>query len=479
MIPTSASSFRRGLLSSVLFTVSLSAWAQNLAVTTITDGSSGPIHSAGIAVDIAGNLYVASDQTIFKITPTGLVRSLAGGIQGTSDGIGANAHFNYPAGIAVGASGDVYVADRLNHTIRKVTPAGAVTTIAGVAGSPGFQDGPAATAKFWEPDAVAVDPVGNVYVAVSLNQAIREVSSAGIVSTVALTANGGNPQGIALDSSGDIFVSEGIRGAPPIGDFIIPVTGQNTIDKITPAGVVTTFAGAVGVMGFADGPGTSAVFGNPVGLTVDPSGNLYVADGFLNNSIRKITPAGVVTTIAGAVGSPRLLDGLGDQARFDLPVGVAVDASGDVFVADNSGIRRGVPIANTQSPVRLVNVSTRGTVGPAAPLIVGFVVEGTVSQTVLARAVGPSLAKLGVPNGLANPQLDLYGQAQVHIASSADGQNTTDTGSAASLVGAFPLPANGGDAAMVITLQPGAYTGVVTAPNGTSGIVLLEVYEVP
>ena len=150
-----------------------------------------------------------------------------------------------------------------------------------------------------------------------------------------------------------------------------------------------------------------------------------------------------------------------------------------MFISDGRTVRRGIPAINTQSPVRLINLSARSMVAPSSPLIGGFVIEGSCSQTVLARGVGPTLAQFGVSNPLQAPQLDIYAQGGVLVASSANGINTTNSASAAALVGAFPLPEISADAPLVITLKPGAYTAVVSSPNGASGTALVEVYEIP
>ncbi len=190
--------------------------------------------------------------------------------------------------MAVDGAGNVFVADTWNHTIRKITPTGVVTTLAGTAGSSGSADGTGATARFNEPFGVAVDGAGNVFVADTWNHTIR---------------------------------------------------------KITPTGVVTTLAGTAGfVEGSADGTGAAARFNEPYGVAVDGAGNVFVADTD-NNTIRKITPSGVVTTLAGTAGSSGSTDGTGAAARFYWPEGVAVDGAGNVFVADavNYTIRKITP----------------------------------------------------------------------------------------------------------------------------------------
>jgi streptogramin lyase len=393
---------------------------------------------------------------------------------GSSDGAGLSASFNGPYGIATDSAGNVYVSEQTNQTIRKITPAGVVTTIAGVAGSPGDTDGPAAQARFNVPVALAVDSAGNLYIADSGNRAIRKLSSAGVVSTLARMPNGGYPAGIALDGAGNLYVSEGPEPAG-LGGAV-----PNTIDVVPAGGAISTFAGQPAA-GTADGMGIAARFNQPRGLAVDASGNLYVADGG-NSTIREITPAGVVTTVAGMPGAPSGLpaDGAGSQARLIAPAAVAASANGNLYFTDATGVRRGILAANTQGPVRFVNVSARGTVADSSPLVAGFIVAGSACQTVLVRAVGPTLAQFGVANFLANPVLQVNGRSGQLIASSASGQNLDDLNNAARLVGAFPLAVtSNGDVGVVLTLPPGTYTASAAAPAGASGTVLLEVYEVP
>ncbi len=301
-----------------------------------------------VAADGLGNLYVADsdNNTIRKVTPAGAVTTLAGasGMTGTADGTGAAARFNAPAGIAVDASGNAYVADYGNNTIRKVTPAGAVTTLAGSPGNPGpsgdSSDGIGASAGFFHPGGLAVDASGNVFVADTGNATIRKVTAAGVVTTiagvvgVAGTKDGTgagalfvSPTGLAIDSGGNLYVAD---------------DAAKLIRKVSPAGVVTTLAGKPNVAGAADGVGASASFTDPLGLVVDASGNVYVADNG-NDTIRKVTPAGAVTTLAGSPNVAGDIDGTGAAAAFTEPYGVAVDGSGNLYVTDDTTIRKITP----------------------------------------------------------------------------------------------------------------------------------------
>ena len=259
--------------------------------------------------------------------------TLAGtaGASGSTDATGSAARFYYPLGVSVDTAGNVFVADQYNHTIRKVTSAGVVTTLAGTPGSFGSTDATGSAARFKYPHGVAVDTAGNVFVGDYLNHTIRKVTSAGVVTTLAGTAGSSgstdatgsaarfsSPAGVSVDSAGNVFVAD---------------NGNHTIRKVTSAGVVTTLAGTAGSFGSTDATGSAARFKNPEGVAVDTAGNVFVAER-INHTIRKVTSAGVVTTLAGTAGSGDLIDGTGSAARFAFPSGVAVDTAGNVFVAD-------------------------------------------------------------------------------------------------------------------------------------------------
>jgi len=241
-----------------------------------------------------------------------VVTTLAGnpGWVGSIDGTGSVARFNSPAGVAVNHEGTVYVADSGNHTIRTVTPDGVVTTLAGSPGLYGSTDGATNLARFYYPTGLAVDGAGNVYVADRNNHTIR---------------------------------------------------------KVTSAGVVTTIAGSAGWAGSADGVSTNARFNAPAGLALDSLGNLYVADSG-NHTLRKVTPAGMVTTIAGSAGIPGSSDGVSSAFQFNQPLGVAVNGDGILLVADTSNQRLAinvlvaqiVPIAVQAAPPSAATVTGPG-----------------------------------------------------------------------------------------------------------------------
>ncbi len=258
------------------------------------------------------------------------VSSLAGSIQGSQDGTGSSARFSGPLGVAADKSGTIYVADYYNHRIRKIVSSGAVTTLAG--SSAGYNNATGTAARFNYPASIAVDADGDIYVADRYNHRIRKVTPSGAVTLFAGSGTPGNvnatgaaaqfnnPMDLAFDSQGNLFVVER--------------EGQ-VVRKITPGGVVTTLAGST--QGYAEGTGTAAQFNNPVGLTVDRAGNVYVADEY-NQRIRKITPLGVVTTFAGT-GTIGDTDGAGTSAQFNYPRDVAVDSEGNLYVADNGSNR--------------------------------------------------------------------------------------------------------------------------------------------
>jgi sugar lactone lactonase YvrE len=345
-----------------------------LAGQPLTSGSSDGTGSAarfdfpsGVAADNAGNLYVADtdNHTIRKIVAsTGVVTTFAGaaGISGDADGTGSAARFNNPSGVAVDGTGNVFVADTLNHTLRRVTSVGVVTTLAGSPGVVGSVDGTGTDARFQGLQGLTIDGGGNLYIADTNNHTVRKfVLSTGVVTTVAgLAGNSGSadglgslarfnfPSGVAVDSEGNLFVAD---------------TENHTIRKILPSESVSTLAGLAGSSGGADGIGSAARFDSPSDVAVDPSGNLYVADTD-NHTIRKVVPStGAVTTLAGLAGASGSADGSGSAVRLFHPAGIAMDNTGDLYVADtnNHTARVGlVPFAPTIQTQPLTQTVTQG-----------------------------------------------------------------------------------------------------------------------
>ena len=308
---------------------SLAPAATTQAATNVTSTAATLNGSVNPNGSSTGTLFQYSTDPTLPVNVGTTLAGTAGQI-GSADGTGSAARFNSAYGVAVDSAGNVYVADTGNDTIRKITPAGVVTTLAGTAGQFGSADGTGSAARFEFPEGVAVDSAGNVYVADTINDTIRKITPAGVVTTLAdmagqvgsadgtgSAARFDYPTGVAVDSAGNVYVAD---------------DGNDTIRKITPAGVVTTLAGMAGQVGSADGTGSAARFAYPEGVAVDSAGNVYVADTG-NDTIRKITPAGVVTTLAGTPGQAGSADVTGSAARFDDPTGVAVDSAGNVYVA--------------------------------------------------------------------------------------------------------------------------------------------------
>lgn len=284
----------------------------------------------GVAVDNNNNIYVADEanSVIRKITPDGTVTTFAGsGIAGSSNGTGTGAGFRNPFDIAVDAGGNLYVADSKNHKIRKITQAGLVSDFAGN-GLVGHDDGQNAT--FNDPAGVAIDKNGSLYVSDSGNNLIRKITADGTVSTLAGSGAAGNANGAGTSASFNGPIGIAVDAA---GNVFVADSYNHLIRKITPAGVVNTLAGT-GTAGDADGTGTAASFKDPIGLDIDAYGNLYVTD-TQNDKIRKITPQGLVTGITGQA-TPGDANGDLASATFNTPFGIAVDGDGNLYIGDTN-----------------------------------------------------------------------------------------------------------------------------------------------
>jgi sugar lactone lactonase YvrE len=308
------------VLVSIIFTIFLS----NAQVVITLAGGGNFNNPPGVCLDASGNIFVADqlNYKIKKITPNGIVSTFAGSTQGYQDGTGASAKFGGPRHICIDTSGNFYVSDWVTHTIRKISPTGVVSTLAGN-GSPGYVDGIGNTSQFNSPNGIAVDLLGNIYVADG--QKIRKINTNGIVTTFAgstqgyLDGNGINakfssPYGICVDATGNLFITE----------------ISNKIRKITPLGVVTTLATISG--------------STPNNITVDSNNNFYLTR---YHDILKIDSSGIQSIIAGSSIEGNL-DGAANISLFRTPNGISIDSQNNIYVADqlNAQIRKIIPCSS-------------------------------------------------------------------------------------------------------------------------------------
>ena len=305
--------------------------------------------AGGMTIDLNGNIFVSTGYAIWKVSSSGAAAVFAGSpdTAGTNDGSGTSARFSMPGFLAVDDKGNIYVAD---NRVRIISPGGNVTTLPGT---------------YEDPNGVTVDSSGNVWI--TSGRVVQKITPAGVVTTIAgnkdkegctdgpgATALFSGLGGIALDKAGNVFVAD--AGV------------SHTIRKITPTGVVSTFAGASPI-GSADGLGTAARFYKPGMLTLDASGNAFVVDTY-NQTVRKVTPAGAVTTVAGSVGFAGSSNGIGSAAQFTAPFGIAIDQSGVLFVSETIGrkVRRILQsgsvstIATSTGRLRGIDVDSSGTI---------------------------------------------------------------------------------------------------------------------
>lgn len=302
----------------------------------------------GVVADVAGNLFVANNdgENILKISADGTVSLYAGNSHGyptgEGDGTGGNESLDHPSGVAMDAAGNMYVTDSLANTIRKITPTDTVTTVAGTAFVSGSADGTGPAAQFNYPFAIVMGTDGNCYISDARNSTIRKMTPDGAVTTIAgmagvagsadgvgAAARFRGPEGIAADGLGNLYVAD---------------TGNNTVRKITPDGTVSTLAGNASVVGERDGAGPAALFVGPQGIASDAAGNVYVADPTFY-TVRRITPGGVVQTVVGVAGQTKLgpQGQAGNQTGplpglLDTPVSLAVIGTNTLIVATYSGV---------------------------------------------------------------------------------------------------------------------------------------------
>jgi uncharacterized protein (TIGR03437 family) len=456
---------------SVLFVLALFSVCRGQAVISTVagngnlgfSGDGGPATSAALgipsdmAVDSAGNVYIVdrNNNRIRKVDTGGMISTFAG--DGTmafrGDGaVAVRATLFLPQSVAVDSAGNVYIADTGNGRIRKVNTAGIISTVAG-GGGPGGDGGPA-TNTLLTPDTVAVDSSGNLYITDNGTR-IRKVNTSGIISTIAgsvqgFSGDGGPatkaalsfPAGLAFDAAGNLYFAD---------------KGNYRVRKIDTSGVITTVAGS-GTFGFAGdgGPATSARLGMNLavanmGVAVDNAGNLYIADP-LNNRVRMVNPAGIISTFAGSGGFGSGAQGDGNppaMASLAQPNGVAFDKVGNLYIADtnHNKIRRvtGISSGGSSPPVISVNGVVNG-----ASFQPGIVANSWV--TILGTNLAPKTDDWS--NSVVNGQLP----------TSLDGVSVSMGGMPAYIYYITPTQIN----LLAPDLPPGPTSITVTTPNGTS-----------
>jgi hypothetical protein len=391
-------------------------------------------------------LYVADalNSTIRKITPAGSVTTLAGsaGNPGGSDGTGSVAHFYWPYGIALDADGILYVTDGMGSAIRKITPTGVVTTLAG--GSSGSTDGVGSSAQFSWPWGIAVGANGTVFVADTSNNVIRQ----GVPTTLASRVSALSARGLA-----------------------------GTGDQTLIVGLISNGAGNKQLLLRGIGPGLSS-FGVS-GVVADPALTLFNSVGAV---LQQNNDWGGTATLINAFAQTEVFP-LSPNSKDAALLATLPSGTYTAHLTTSGGT--GVALlevydADPGTPTtRLAGLSARDQVGTGDNiLIAGFIITGNVSRTVLIRGIGPALAHYGVSGVLANPQLQVF-QGSTLLAQNDDWGNDITLATVAAQVNAFALDANSKDAALLLTLPPGAYTAQVSGVGNTTGVALVEIYEVP
>lgn len=379
--------------------------AGTIALPAGYSGDNGPATSAhlnspyGVTVDAAGNLYISdyNNSRVRKVSPTGTITTVAGnGTAGYTgdDGPATSAEIHGPLGLAVDAAGNLYIADSVNSVIRKVNPSGIITTVAGNGTPPGFSgDGGAATsAELNQPYDVTADAAGDLYIADTYNYRVRRVdATTGVITTVAGNGTQGNtgdggqataaelggPIGLAMDSAGNLYIADHV---------------SSVVRKVTAAGIISTVAGT-GTAGYNgdDVPATSAELNQPSGIVLDSAGDLYIADTF-NNRIRMVGASGIITTIAGNGTANYSGDGgLATGAELNPPSGIALDNPGNLYLTDS--IANVVRRVSAQNPTLNFATTTVGSTSTDSP------------QTETLLNIGNSALTFAVPPAGSNPNV--------------------------------------------------------------------------
>ena len=359
-----------------LFCFAACAGAQQYIISTVAGGAAPPPSAAlaasigdptRIAADTSGNIYFSSLHSVFKVTPSGAMSRVAGNGRPGNSGDGGPAtaaQLNFPMGLAFDAAGNLYIADRDANVVRKVTPSGTIQTVAGT-GKAGYSgdSGPAGSAQLNGPSGVALDAAGNLYIADARNEAIRKVAPDGTLTTVAGTGIRGSlgdfgparsaqldgPEAVAVDAAGNLYIADTFNGR---------------IRRVTPSGVISTFAGvgSTGLFSGDGGPATAAALSLPTDLAFDRGGRLYIAD-FGNSRLRVVTN-GVISTVAGRPDGENLANGmLAVNARLEGPTGIAADASGNLYFVE-AGLGSGSGLA--LSDFKIWSITATGVMGTLA-----------------------------------------------------------------------------------------------------------------
>jgi sugar lactone lactonase YvrE len=504
------------------------------------------VEPTAVAIDSAGNVYVADqgNLTVCKVTPAGAVSTLAGapGQSGTADGPGASARFSGFGGIAVDGAGNVYVSDTAD-TIRRIDGAGNVQTIAGTPvvnpnpfGNPSV-DGSQGAAQFTHPSGLTIGPDGNLYVADSA--AVRRVTPAGDVTTLAATANLISAAAVCFDPAGNLwFAGSGLAKLDPAGVATVvvpPIPGYQPPQGGLVASAIVAGTRAMacdsagnlflcnsqalqlvspqGVVSMIQPPSGPNYLYDAEGLAISPSGTLYLAGG-LNRTLftatlqpgsgPEITLVGAPRSIAVAVGGSAAfaVAATGPQLNYQwlkngvpiagaiyssllIPAAAATDAAMySVQVGNGAGsvTATAVPLSLTSTADlgRIINLSVLTGAGtPSQPLTVGFSIGGTAGATkpVVIRGVGPTLADFSVPSPVPDPEITLFNSSSQALIANRRWGGGSDLIAAFAAVGAFALPASSLDAALLQSLSPGSYSVQVTSVSGTAGEALAELYD--
>lgn len=516
-------------------------------------GDGGPAIDAelnwpwGLAIDSGGNMFVMDslNYRVRKIDSSGTISTFAG--NGATNFFGDNgpatsAGLDRPSAAVVDAAGNLYIADTFNHRVRKVTPGGTISTLAGN-GAQGFggDNGPATDAMLNMPSGIAVDSAGNVYVADTGNFRVRKIKVNGTIITFAGTGQLACPNcdvgdgGLAVDAK----LSDGVQGLAidAGGNLYIADRGYFRLRKVDTNGIITTVAGNGQTDSTGDGgPATAAAIA-PMWVLVDSGGNLYISDGD-HWHVRKVDSNGIITNLVGdgftrgcmcldypgilitqvSVEGPALVpDGTGDfyltsafneiakvfaDGTFEYvnnsvqihgfagdggpaftallrgPTSPIIDSAGNLYFVDNGNDRiRKIWLHGYPTPTTLANISTRLLVQTGNNVLIGgLIVTGTGSKQVILRALGPTLGQspFNVPNALANPILELHDGTGALIISN---DNWGNAANASAITASGYAPPNNLESAILTNLAPGNYTAIVRGVNNTTGVALFDAFD--